>query len=221
MPSTAEHHEANRAFYDRISASYDWLADANERSARQAGLGLLDLQPGECVLEVGFGTGNEILDMANLVGPQGKVAGIDISSGMLAVAKGKVDQAAPPTPVDLRVADARTLPFEAGTFDAAYASFTLELFPEEDLPTVLAEIRRVLKKGGRLAAVSMAQVEPGDSPSFLERTYVWMHRHFPHIVDCRPIDLPALLTAAGFQVRKVTDMKIWTMPVAAVLATAD
>lgn len=220
MPSTAEHHEANRAFYDRISASYDWLADANERSARQAGLALLDLKPAESVLEVGFGTGNEILDMANLVGPQGKVAGIDISSGMLAVAQGKVDQAAPATSIDLRVADARALPFDAGTFDAAYASFTLELFPEEDLPTVLAEIRRVLKKGGRLAAVSMAEVKDGESPSFLERTYVWMHRHFPHIVDCRPIDLPTLLDAAGFQVRKVTDMKIWTMPVAAVLATA-
>ena len=45
-------------------------------------------------------------------------------------------------PVDLRVADARQLPFEGASFDAAYSSFTLELFPEDDLPHVLAEVRR-------------------------------------------------------------------------------
>jgi demethylmenaquinone methyltransferase/2-methoxy-6-polyprenyl-1,4-benzoquinol methylase len=83
---------------------------------------------------------------------------------------------------------------------------------------VLAEIGRVLRNGGRLAAVSMAKVKPGEGASMLERTYIWMHRHFPHIVDCRPIDLAALLAAAGFHVLKKTGVEIWTMPVAAVLA---
>jgi demethylmenaquinone methyltransferase/2-methoxy-6-polyprenyl-1,4-benzoquinol methylase len=65
----------------------------------------------------------------------------------------------------------------------------------------------------------MAHPKPGQRPSVLERTYVWMHRHFPHIVDCRPIDLAALVTAAGFQIVKQIDMEIWTLPVAAVVAT--
>ena len=37
-PAPAEHHEANRKFYDRISDAYDLLADANEKAARQAGV---------------------------------------------------------------------------------------------------------------------------------------------------------------------------------------
>jgi len=216
----ANHHEANRAFYDRISEAYDWIADSNERAARMVGVELLKLQPGERILEVGFGTGNEVLDLAKLVGPKGKVCGIDISAGMLAVAQRKVTKEAMQTPVELRVGDARKLPYDAGAFDAVYSSFTLELFPEDDSPLVLSEIRRVLRKDGRLAAVSMEIVKPGQAPSVLERTYIWMHRHFPHIVDCRPIDLPSILTKARFHVVKQTRMEIWTMPVAAVLAAS-
>lgn len=214
MSDQPTHHEANRRFYDRISGVYDWLADTNEKPARQAGLKALDLKPGEKVLELGFGTGNEVLDLLNLVGTSGLVAGIDISSGMLAVAKNKLQGQTP----DLRVGDARQLPWPDGSFDATYSSFTLELFPEEDIPVVLAETKRVLRPGGRVGIVSMATVKGGQKASALEKTYVWMHRHFPHIVDCRPIDLAGELSKAGFDVVKTVDMEIWTMPVAAVVA---
>src|SRR5262245_8174464 len=152
----AAHHESNRHFYDRIANAYDLIADSNERAARVAGVQALALKPGESVLELGFGTGNEVLDLAGLVGPTGKVAGIDISSGMLAVANRKLAEAAPKTPIDLRVGDARSLPFGDGQFDAVYTSFTLELFPAEDIPVVLAQARRVLKPDGRIGVVSMA-----------------------------------------------------------------
>lgn len=216
--STASHHESNRAFYDRISAAYDLLSDASERSARLSGLEALAVQPGERVLELGFGTGNEILDLAAKVGAGGRVCGVDISPGMLAVARKKMETALPSAPVDLRVADARSLPFADGEFDAVYTSFTLELFPDEDLPLVLAEVRRVLRASGRLGVVSMATVPPGLQASALERAYVWMHRHFPHIVDCRPIDVAAVLGAAGFRVVKTVSLEIWTMPVTAAVA---
>ncbi len=218
--NTDKHHADNRAFYDRIADAYDWLADSNEKAARVAGLDLLAVKPGEKALELGFGTGNEVLDLAARVGPTGLVAGIDISSGMLAVTQRKIDAAPPAARLDLRVADARKLPWEDATFDAAYTSFTLELFPEADIPAVLAEVRRVLKPGGRLAVVSMATVPAGQKPSVLENVYVWMHRNFPHIVDCRPIDPPAMLAAAGYRVEKVQEMVIWTMPVRAALGRA-
>ncbi|HEX4606997.1 MAG TPA: methyltransferase domain-containing protein [Urbifossiella sp.] len=211
------HHESNRHFYDRIATAYDLIADANERAARQAGVRALGLTGGEVVLELGFGTGNEILDLAGLVGPTGRVAGIDISPGMLAVANRKLAAAAPATAVDLRTGDARALPFGDGEFDAVYTSFTLELFPAEDIPTVLAEARRVLKPGGRIGVVSMATVRAGDRASALEHAYVWMHRHFPHLVDCRPIDTDGVVAAAGFRVAGVTDLEIWTMPVRVVV----
>jgi demethylmenaquinone methyltransferase/2-methoxy-6-polyprenyl-1,4-benzoquinol methylase len=218
MNPTEPHHESNRVFYDRISHAYDLLADANERQARLTGLRALELNKGERVLEVGFGTGNEILDLADLVGPGGKVCGIDISPGMLSVAQHKLQQKPTTTPVELRVGDARQLPYPPASFDAVYSSFTLELFPEEDIPVVLAEARRVLREGGRIGVVSMAQVKAGKTPSTLERIYVWMHRHFPHIVDCRPIDAAGVLTAAGFRVVRNIDLTIWSMPVAAVVA---
>jgi demethylmenaquinone methyltransferase/2-methoxy-6-polyprenyl-1,4-benzoquinol methylase len=210
-------HESNRLFYDRISAAYDLLADSNEKPARQAGVNALNLQPGESVVEIGFGTGNEVLELAALVGPTGRVAGIDVSPGMLAVANRKLERAKPAAPIDLRVCDARTLPFPPDSFDAAYTSFTLELFPAGDIPTVLAEVRRVLRPGGRLAVVSMAAVKPGHHTSALERTYVWMHRHFQHLVDCRPIETEGLVREAGFEVTYTEDREIWTMPVAVVV----
>ena len=216
---TTPHHESNRAFYDRISSAYDQIADANERSARLKGLELLAVRPGERVLEIGFGTGNEVLDLAARVGPRGRVDGVDISPGMLAVAQRKLDAAQPAPRVELRVGDARQLPFEDARFDAVYSSFTLELFPEDDLPVVLEEAKRVLRPGGRLAVVSMAKVKPGDRASLLENLYVWMHWHFPHIVDCRPIDVAGRLAAAGFTVTEQVDLEIWTLPVTAAVAT--
>lgn len=216
--ATSEKHESNRHFYDRISSAYDLLADSNERAARLAGVTALDVQPGQRVLEVGFGTGNEVLDLARLVGSSGTVAGIDISSGMLAVAQRKVDAADLSARVALQVADARQLPFADDSYDAVYSSFTLELFAADDVPLVLGEIRRVLRPGGKLAGVSMAQVKTDEKSSALEHTYIWMHQHFPHIVDCRPIDLAELLSSAGFQVNNSHELKIWTMPVAVVVA---
>ena len=215
--STASHHESNRAFYDRISNAYDFIANANERSARLAGLHALEVKPGENVLELGFGTGNEIADLADLVGETGKVAGIDISEGMLAVTQRKLAGKDVKAPLDLRVGDARQLPWPDGTFDAVYTSFTLELFPLDDIPTVLAECRRVLKPGGRIGVVSMATVKPGHHVSLLERTYIWMHRHFPHLVDCQPIDTEGLVAKGNFAIAHVVEMEIWTMPVRVVV----
>ena len=213
MDPHAAHHASNRDFYNRIANAYDMIADANERAARQSGVRALQLKPGEAVLELGFGTGNEVLDLAELVGPTGRVAGIDISSGMLTVANRKLAAAASKTPIELQVGDARTLPYPAAQFDAVYTSFTLELFPEADIPVVLAEARRVLKPGGRIGVVSMATVRAGHKSSSLEHIYIWMHRHFPHIVDCRPIDTERVLSAAGFNIDSVTDLEIWSMPV--------
>jgi len=213
------HPEPTKAFYDRISRAYDLIADANERTARLAGLHALALQKGEHVLELGFGTGNEIIDIADLVGETGLVLGIDISSGMFEITRRKLAGKNIRTPLDLRVGDGRRLPWAESTVDAVYTSFTLELFPLEEIPGVLAECARLLRPGGRMAVVSMATVKEGQNTSTAEKAYVWMHRHFPHIVDCQPIDVEALVAKAGFEIVKVLEMEIWTMPVRAVVGT--
>ena len=211
------HRETNQTFYDRISAAYDFIADSNEHKARETGEQALKLQPGERVLEVGFGTGNSILNLAKYVGSDGEVSGIDVSPGMQSVTEKKVEAAGLTDCVRLTIGDARELPYADKSFDAVFTSLTLELFPLEDIPVVLAEVRRVLKDGGRFGVVSMATVKDGGTASVLEKTYVWMHQHFPHIVDCQPIDVEEFVGDAGFNVQTVEEMEIWTMPVRAVV----
>lgn len=207
------HMETNRSFYDRISRSYDFLADAGEHAAREQGEQALNLQPGESVLEIGFGTGNSLSAFAACVGPEGEVAGVDISPRMREIAEEKLRERGLADRAVLKVGDARQLPFDDEHFDAAFLSFTLELLPPEDIPVALAELQRVLKPQGRLGIVAMSTMPDGEHASMLEKTYLWMHRHFPHIVDCRPIDVCRLLKDAHFKVTASEEVEIWTMPV--------
>ncbi|WP_182866595.1 class I SAM-dependent methyltransferase [Stieleria mannarensis] len=212
-------HVSNRHFYDRISHAYDAISDSNEHEAREIGERLLNVSAGERVLEIGYGTGNSIVHFAIAAGATGKVVGLDVSEGMRRVAQAKIDEAGVADSVELCVGDAVALPWQDNSFDAAFFSFTLELFSEEDIVTVLHEVHRILRSSGRIVVVGMATVRDDEQVSFLEKTYQWMHRHFPHIVDCRPIDAVALLQTNGFEVISEQRSEIWTMPVAAVLAS--
>jgi len=205
-------------FYDRISHVYDLIADDGEHQARERGLEVLEVQPGEAVLEIGYGTGHSLVELAQSTGPSGKVAGIDISPGMRDVAQKRAIEAGVADQIELLVGAVPPLPLEDEMFDVVTMSFTLELFPLETIPTVLAECRRVLKPGGRLGIVSMARVEDGEDESLLERTYIWMHTHFPHIVDCQPIAVEEIVSTAGFSLLKQERISLFTMPVAIVVA---
>jgi demethylmenaquinone methyltransferase/2-methoxy-6-polyprenyl-1,4-benzoquinol methylase len=204
-----------KSFYDRISRAYDLIADSSEHTARERGLALLSAAPGEKVLVVGFGTGHSAAALGKSVGTGGRVVGIDISEGMLEVARKRVDDEGVAAQVELALGDARNLTFKDGSFDAAFMSFTLELFDEREIPQVLAEIRRVLVPGGRLAVVSMALEK---DQNLMTEIYVWMHRHFPHFVDCQPIAAAEHLARAGFVVEQSERMAIWSLPVAIVVA---
>jgi demethylmenaquinone methyltransferase/2-methoxy-6-polyprenyl-1,4-benzoquinol methylase len=217
MADTARETAPNptKSFYDRISKAYDLIADSSEHTARERGLALLAAAAGEKVLVVGFGTGHSVASLARSVGPQGRVFGIDISEGMLAVASKRVVDEGLAARVELSLGDARSLKFGDGQFDTAFISFTLELFNETEIPRVLREIRRVLRPGGRLAVVAMAR-EPHEN--VMTDFYVWMHRHFPHFVDCQPIAARNCIERAGFTVERAERMAIWSLPVASVLA---
>ena len=210
--------EAARAFYDRISRVYDAISDASEHASRERGLELLAPAEGEQILEVGFGTGQALVPLARAVGSAGGVSGIDLSEGMAMVARRRLEDAGLGDRVELRVGAAPPLPWPDSRFDAVTMSFTLELLPDDVIRELLAETRRVLRPGGRLGVVSMAVSPRGKPESVLTHTYKWLHRHFPHIVDCRPIDASAGIRAAGFDPRQVIEMSIWTLPVVALLA---
>jgi ubiquinone/menaquinone biosynthesis C-methylase UbiE len=109
------------------------------------------------------------------------------------------------------VADGNALCFSAEAFDAVFISFTLELF-DSDIPRVLAEIKRVLRFNGRLGVVAMAESE---RPGAMINLYRWMHRRWPHVVDCQPIDVVGILRLAGFEMQAIHLRSIWGLPVLA------
>ena len=103
-----------RRYYDRISRVYDVLADGSEHAIRDCGIQALALSPGECMLDVGFGTGHGLVRMARATGPT--------------------------------------------------------------------------------------------------------HQHFPHAIDCAPIEVAGVVSVAGFTIETVHAGRIWTLPIKVIVA---
>ncbi len=187
-----------RRFYDRLSRLYGHIAGPFEHKYAKAALQWLAIQNGESVLEIGFGTGHCLEQIARLVGPPGTACGIDISPGMLRVARRRLQKTGLIDRVELHCEDATQLPYNDNTFDAAFIGFTLELFDNPEIPQILAEIRRVLKPNGRLGVVSMSRSY--GRPAAL-RLYEWAHQRWPRYVDCRPIYVEDSLTSARYEIK--------------------
>ena len=83
VPRTSQQAAAS---YTRLSKWYDRLGGSEEQHIAD-GLRLLNVQPGEHALELGFGTGRSLIALAHAVGSTGRVYGIDLSPGMIAVAR--------------------------------------------------------------------------------------------------------------------------------------
>lgn len=143
--------------FDRIAGRYDLLNSLmtaglhhawRERTVDRAEAG-----PGDAVLDVCCGTGDLSLALAARVAPGGHVVGCDFSEPMLDLAREKaVERGAP---VRFEWADALQLPYDAGRFDAVTVGFGVRNL--SDLDRGLAEMRRVLRPGGRLAILEITQ----------------------------------------------------------------
>ena len=201
-----------RGFYDRISRAYDLIADSSEHAVRDLGIRALGVASGERVLEIGCGTGHGLVGLADDVGRDGQVFGIDLSWGMMTVARRRI-QSPGRRHVTLAIGDARALCFRSSVFDAVFMSFTLELF-EATIPEVLDEVRRVLRVGGRVGIVAMSDSRQTNAMIGL---YQWLHRRWPHFIDCRPIDVVGVLQAAQFRARTAHVAAVWGLPVIAAI----
>lgn len=118
--------------------SYAWFAD------------LLGVREGHRLLEVGCGLGGASRALSHLVGPSGRVVGIDNSEAMIVAAQRRT--AAPGLPVDFQVADAHELPFGADTFDGCWAESVFIIV--HDPRRALAEMVRVAKPGAVLVVTA-------------------------------------------------------------------
>jgi ubiquinone/menaquinone biosynthesis C-methylase UbiE len=199
-----------KAAYDAMSGWYDLLAGSSERRFREECLRMLNVRAGETILEIGFGTGEALLSLARSVEKQSKVIGIDISEGMCRRAQMRLRRNGLADSVELKSGDATALPFSAGSMDAVFMAFTLELFDTPEIPAVIAKCRRVLRQEGRIGLVAIAK--PFRS-GWIVRLYEWAHRAFPVWVDCRPIRSQIFLEEAGFNILDRKERSMWGFPV--------
>ncbi len=195
-----------KATYGKVSRVYATLEERFEKKLRERGLELLDVQEGEIVLEIGFGTGCSLVEIAKRVGATGKACGIDVTPEMVELAEKRLEKEELAERVELHEGDAREMPYKNKRFDAVYMAAALELFDTPDIPRVLGEIKRVLKSAGRLGVISMPK--EGHENSIILRIYEWIHRMFPRYASCRPIYVEDSVKDAGFDIIRTEEMKM-------------
>jgi len=198
--------EETRAFYDKIAKVYDLLAEHSEEPVRKRAIEMLDVRSGEKVLEIGFGTGHCLIELARAVGPSGRVFGIDLSEKMVGIAQKRIHDEGVDGRVELVCGDALDLPYSSASLDGIFMSFTLELFDTPEILGVLSECKRILKPGGRITVAGMSRVLP---EGLVTEIFEWTHRHFPNFLDCRPILVRQALEDAGFFIVDYEITKMW------------
>jgi len=154
---------------------------------------LSQLKPGEKILDVGCGTGGVTIPAKQRVGNNGDAAGIDPAPEMIAVAKKKAARKG--LEIDFRVGVIESLPYEDGTFDVVTSSLMMHHLPHELQVRGLAEIRRVLKPGGRVFIADMLRL----SKSLHDRLFATLTLHGGRVERFGIQDLPKTMEEAGFE----------------------
>ena len=140
---TAADKEALLEYLKRASA----LPTVKEYKRRT--FALLDLRAGQHALDVGCGRGDDVIELARLVGPNGRAVGVDRSGAMLDVARTAARNAG--VSAEFVEADAVALPFPDESFDGCRIDRTLEHLPDPD--GAVRELARVCKPGGHVVAI--------------------------------------------------------------------
>jgi ubiquinone/menaquinone biosynthesis C-methylase UbiE len=146
---------------------------------------VLNVNPDDLVLEVGFGGGDLMARMARTVN-HGHISGVDFSRDAVEHCSKRFAKEIQAGMMDLHCASAEELPFEAETFTKACAVNAIYFWP--DPLVVLSHIHRVLKKGGVFAVCFTPRV-------FMENRQVMKHGFILYDTD----QVGTLLTMAGFR----------------------
>ena len=144
--------------FDRVAGRYDALNSVMTAGLhhrwRQRAADRAELVPGDSALDVCCGTGDMALELASRVSPGGHVVGCDFSEPMLDLAREKAGGRSAEA-VRFEWADALSLPYDAGRFDAVTVGFGVRNLA--DLDRGLREMTRVLRPGGRLVVLEITQ----------------------------------------------------------------
>ncbi len=184
--------------------SEGFLKVLKRRNAQDCAAHLLErLRPGMRVLDFGCGPGTISVGLAEAVAPNGRLDGIDMEQTQVEMASREAGRSG--VPAEFRVGDVMDLPFEDNTFDAAHCHAVLMHVP--DTAGALAEIKRVLKPDGILAAREGVISSSFFEPHFGSLQKAWSV--FGNIMaanggypDCGK-ELPVAIATAGFEIQEV------------------
>jgi demethylmenaquinone methyltransferase / 2-methoxy-6-polyprenyl-1,4-benzoquinol methylase len=139
------------AMFDRIARVYDRMnavmTAGMDRRWRKRAADIANVGPGDRVLDVATGTGDLAIELRGRVGEGGEVIGLDFSEGMLELAREKAPE------IRFDQGSALELPYADGDFAAATVGFGARNF--SDLGRGLAEMRRVVRPGGRVVVLEI------------------------------------------------------------------
>lgn len=215
--------------FEKISDNYDSMNSIisfnRHISWRKDVMRRMEIIPGTKALDVCTGTGDWAISLADAIGSDGEVTGLDFSENMLKVAQNKKLAKEIPNVTFLH-GNAMELPFKEDTFDYVTIGFGLRNVP--DYETVLREMHRVVKPGGKVVCLETSQptligyrqayffyfrfIMPLFGKVFAKsyNEYAWLHESAKDFPDKKA--LRALFLKAGFN--KV-DIKGYTGGVAA------
>jgi len=186
-------HEEIVRKYNWIAPVYDLFGILMESKARQRAVEMAEIQNGEKILEVAFGTGLNFVEILKR-NSKGWVNGIDISTKMLKRAKKRISKTGQQN-YTLFLCDCRYLPFEDCTFDIVMNQYLLDILPVEDFIPILLEFKRVLKNGGKVILVNMTKGE-----RWLNRIYEEVYKLKPPLLaGCRGIMAQPFLEKIGLK----------------------
>lgn len=158
--ATAPKHSQVEAMFDSIAPAYDFMNNAMtfglHRYWRNVALRQLSRSKPRRILDVATGTGDVAFNLHRRL-PGASITGIDLSAGMLAIARNKL-AAMPETDrrsITFLQADCLSLPFDSDTFDAITVAYGVRNF--EHLADGYREMLRVLRPGGTLCVIELAQ----------------------------------------------------------------
>jgi ubiquinone/menaquinone biosynthesis C-methylase UbiE len=147
----AKYRETSQAIWERMAAGWDrrrqWMWDASRPVGEQL-VAKLDPQPGQTILELAAGTGETGFAAAARVGDDGRLISTDFSAPMLDAARRRAEELHLSN-MDFRVMDAELMDLDDDSVDGVLCRWGYMLMAEPE--TALAETRRVLRDGGRLA----------------------------------------------------------------------